>query len=117
MEDITQEMFREFQSTTLPFILRGGAIKHGDDENEDIVTNKQLENFEHAIEISTYQCPKFDSQVHNWLPFKKKFMSVVKTHNIESVLDKIEDETFSPLMKGPMQGISGTNKMISCSQH
>ena len=41
-EDISQEMFQEFQSITLPFILRSGAIKYGGDENEDNVNNKQL---------------------------------------------------------------------------
>ncbi len=82
------------------FILRGGAIKYGGDKNEDNVTNKQLENFEHAIKISTDQYPKFDNQVHNWIFFKRKFISVTKTHNIEAVLDKLNDERFTPPDEG-----------------
>ena len=50
---ITLEMFQEFQSTTLPFILRGGSTKHGGYKDENNVTNKQLENFEHSIKINT----------------------------------------------------------------
>ncbi len=82
------------------FYLRGGAIKYGGDENEDTVTNKQLKNFEHSIKISTYQYPKFDSQVHNWLFFKRKFIRAAKTHNMEAVLDRLDDETFAPPDEG-----------------
>ena len=62
--------------------MRGGSTKHGGDDDENNVTNNQLENFEHANLISTDQSPKFDRQMNNFLSFKKKFMSVAKTHNI-----------------------------------
>ena len=93
-------MFREYQSTTLTLFLRGGATKYGGDETKDNVTNKKQENFEHAIKISTDQYPKFNSQVEHWLPFKRKFISVAKTHNMEAVLDNLADETFTPPDEG-----------------
>ncbi len=99
-EDITQEMFREYQSTILPLFLRGGATKSSGDDTDDNVTNKQLENFEHAIKIITDHYPKFNSQVEHWLPFKRKFISVAKSHNMEAVLDNLADETFTPPDEG-----------------
>ena len=60
--------------------------------------------FQYGIKVDLKDYPKFDSQVHNWMVFKRKLLAVAATHQMERLFEELDNDEFIYPQRNTEQG-------------